>query len=271
MGVRKSSVSSEETTKYLLLFREGKSKGMDYVYRNSFHNLTYFGKELLNDEFTVSCLLHECYLKAWNQRQRLESLPHIYRFIRLNLRWQILRHIEKSRHSIYGQTPLSDQMENTIGDFDDPIEEKESTEEDHKKLRMATESIKYLSAESQQIISLHFQKGLTYKQIGERLGKSSFQVSNQINKSVKQIKNMVHIASKSSEKNSALVNKAHEGILDSEQSIIYQLRKQQKLSFCDIAEKLGVSQLQVQQQYIQAHQLLRHQAKQKRANQFSHV
>lgn len=268
MGLRNLSIDTEKNCKYLSLFKRGDQSALNFVYQKSFDSLMYFGVNLIKDEFLVTCLLHECYLKAWSNRQRMESLPHIYRFIRMNLRWQILRHIEKSRHTIYGKTLFLDHIEKRIGDFEDLIEDRETWEEEIKKLDMATESMQYLSAESQQVVSLYFQKGLTHKQIADRLGKSTFQVSDQLSKSVKQLKNIMNI-SKQEIKNDVLSSiNFQTGILDYQQTKIYDLRKNHKLSFSEIATKLGLSQIEAQQHYIKAHQLMHCQSAQKSNNQF---
>jgi RNA polymerase sigma factor (sigma-70 family) len=268
MGVKQLSKISEFEHSLLQLFHDGDSRALNFVYRKSFHALMSYGQNLIRDEFLVTCILQDCYIKAWAHRQRMESLPHIYRFIRMNLRWQILRHIEKSRKSIYGQTLFLDQIEKTIADFEDHVEDEESLDEYSRKLKDITECIKCLSAESQLIVSLHFEKGLTHKQIAERLGKSTFQVSDQLNKSVKQIKNMV-LGSKTEVKNSSGKD-IHSigGILSCQQSKIYELRRNHSLSFGEIATKLGLSQNQTQQHYIRAHQLLQSQSEKKSTKRF---
>jgi RNA polymerase sigma factor (sigma-70 family) len=190
-------------------------------------------------------------------------MDHIYRFVRMNLRWQILRHIEKSRSTIYGQTLVLDHTEKQIGDFEDAVEDKENYDEEAQKLKAVTESIKYLSAESQQIVLLYFQSGLTHQQIADRLGKSTFQVADHLNKSVKQLKNIMNVSKHEIKNNSVSGINFQTGILDCQQAKIYNLRKNYKLSFSEIATKLGLSQIQVQQHYIKAHQLLKSRSVQK--------
>ena len=267
MGLHQLSNVSETNKEYLGLFNHGNQRAMNFFYRKSFHSLLYFGKTLIKDEFLITCILHECYLKAWDHRERMESLPHIYRFIRMNLRWQILRHIEKSRHTIYGQTVLIDHFEATIGDFEDVLVDKESYENDIQNFEKITEALKYLSTDAQQIASLLFKQGLTHKQIADRLGTSTIHVSNQIKKSVEQIKNMVHVQRKPKDLSIKKSNLDMEP-LNAQQTSIYQLRKIQRMSFADIALKLGMNQTQVQQQYIQAHQLLKNQNTKQKVNRF---
>lgn len=269
MALRELFNENENAAKFFSLFQRGEKKGIDYIYTKSFYNLMYFGRTLLKDEFVVTCILHECYLKAWDHRERMESLPHIYRFIRMNLRWQILRHIEKSRHTIYGKTIFIDHFESTIGDFEDVLIDKECYENDIQNFERITQALKYLSTDAQQIASLYFRRGLTHKQIADRLGTSIIHVSNQIKKSVEQIKNMVHARGIREPKNLSIKKlDLHTEPLNSQQTSIYHLRKIQKLSFADIAWKLGINQVQAQQQYIQAHQLLQEQNSQQKIKRF---
>ena len=147
------------------------------------------------------------------------------------------------------------------------LTDRESYENDSQRLEKVSETMQYLSAESQHITSLHFKQGLTHKQIADRLGSSTIHVSNQIKKSVEQIKNMVHAQSKPKELSAKELNLDTKP-LNSQQTSIYQLRKIQRMSFADIALKLGINQIQVQQQYIQAHQLLKSQNTLHKVNRF---
>jgi DNA-directed RNA polymerase specialized sigma subunit len=269
MSLHHISMESQKTNLYLTLFKQGNQRAMDFIYRRSFHSLLLFGKGLIDDEFLVSCILHECYLKAWEHRQRMQSLAHIYRFIRMNLRWQILRHIEQSRRTIYGQTLLVDHFDKTIGDFEDPTEDIEKCEQDILRLEMITESMKYLPLESGQIASLYFKQGLTRRQIANRLGTNTRQISCQIERSIEQIKSIVHAAPI---KNHSLSQTQQvcikPDILDDQQAMVYDLRKNHKLSFGDIARRLGFPQTQVQQQYIKAHQLIEDHNAEKKTRRF---
>ena len=269
MATQKLFNENEKTLGFLHLFRKGERKGMEYVYKNSFDSLLYFGRSLLNDEFMVTCILHECYLKAWNNRARMESLAHIYRFMRMNLRWQILRHIEKSPNTTQGQTILIDHFEKRLGDFQDLDCNPDLSGDELIKIKSALEAINYLPLEAQNITTLYFKKGLTHKQIAERLGKSTFYISSQIENSVDKIRNIMHVCT-----GKQMINRPDKQskmpvtILDSEQSEIYVLRKNDRLSFNEISKRLKIPVLQAQQQYIKAHQLLQNQSSQKAGRHF---
>jgi len=269
MSLRHLFIETEKNSHYHSLFQTGDERGLTYFYKHSYPSLFWTGKELINDEFMIPCVLHECYLKAWDHRERMESLSHIYRFIRMNLRWQILRHIEKSRHSIYGQTVSIDHFEATMGDFEDLLTDKESYENDIQNFERVTHALKYLSTNAQQIASLHFKQGFTHKQIAERLGTSTIHVSNQIKKSVEQIKVMVNAQGNTRTKDLSAKNlNPDTKPLNAQQTSIYKLRKIQNMSFADIALKLGMNLSHVQQQYIHAHQLLNNRNIQQKVNRF---
>ncbi len=101
MAISELSQTSASNEQYLLLFRSGDERALNYFYKRTYNSLLYLGRGLVNDEFLVSCILHECYLKVWAHRDKIESLPHAYRFIRLNLRWQLLKHVQKPAYQIY--------------------------------------------------------------------------------------------------------------------------------------------------------------------------
>ena len=199
----------------------------------------------------------------------MESLPHIYRFIRMNLRWQILRHIEKSRHTTYGNTVHTDHLKKSVGDFEDLVEDKELWEHDMQRIRKVTETMSYLSEDAQHITSLYFNQGLSQKQIADRLGSSVSQISHQLHKSVQQIKNMVHVSERKERSDTPVMSeKPSYEILSTQQARIYDLRKINKLSFSEISVRLGIEHIDVQKQYIQAHQLLHTQSSQMKKNRF---
>jgi DNA-directed RNA polymerase specialized sigma24 family protein len=174
------------------LFQKGNRRAMDFISRRSFRSLLHIGKCLIDNGYLVSFILHECYLKAWGYCNRMQSLTHIYRLIRMNLRLQILRHIEKSHRTIYGQALLIDHFDKTIRDFEDHTEDINKCGQDILWLEMITESMKYIPPESGQGATGYFMQELSYRQIADRLGKSTRQIFSQINRSIEQIKSIVH-------------------------------------------------------------------------------
>lgn len=264
MSLRHLSAETESNSHHLSLFQTGDNKGLSYFYQHSYPSLFWIGKELVNDEFLVTCALHECYLKVWQYREKIESLPHAYRFIRMNLRWQILKQIQKPNYQIYRQSVFIDHFEKTYGEFVD-LDLSEQTEQEQKKSSEVSRIIQYLSGQRQLIATLYFIEGLSLKQISQRLRCNSLHVSNEIEKIVEQIKKIVQVKKSSALKVEAPVKQyAYSHILNYQQATVYTLRQEQKLSFASIASQLGWCQNQVQQHYIQAYQLVKAHWKQNR-------
>lgn len=264
MGLRSLSAENDKNNRYLLSFKQGDEKALAYFYRKSYSSLLYVGKELINDEFLVSCILHECYLKVWAHRENIESLAHAYRFVRMNLRWQVLRQIQKTPYQVYRQMVFIDHFETTVGDFEDQAD-LSVPEHTHEKLEEASKAMSYLPDERQMIATLYFKQGLTRQQIAQRLGSTSAHISGEIEKSVEQIKKMVLLKRNPKprvQQQSEPDVYAH--ILTRQQASVYALRQAHKMSFAEIANRLGYGQSQVQQHYIQAYQLVKNHWKQNR-------
>jgi len=241
-------------------FKAGDERAFTGFYEKSFSSLFYVGRGLVNDEFLVSCILHECYLKVWAHRDKIESLPHAYRFIRLNLRWQLLKQVQKPAYQIYRKMTEIDHLEPFLGEkpnvesyFKDGIEGKRWNE--------ITKAISFLPKQRQLIASLHFRDGHSAREVAKRIGSSTLHVTSEIQKAVEELKRMV------APRATVPIRQAkqpypYDHILSSEQAAVFELRQDQKKSFADIASILGYPQTQVQQHYIKAYQLVKNHWKQ---------
>lgn len=244
----------------LLLFRSGDERALTYFYKRTYDSLLYLGTGLVNDEFLVSCILQECYLKVWAHRDKIESLSHAYRFIRLNLRWQVLKQVQKPVYQVYRRMIEIDHLEPLLGEKPDV----ESYFVDHgegKRWDEISKAISYLPRQRQLIASLHFQEGYSPREVAKRIGSSTSHVTSEIQKSMEELKKIVAPRSAVPVKQAKQSN-PYDHILSSEQAAVFQLRQEQKKSFADIASILGSPQTQVQQHYIKAYQLVKNHWKQ---------
>lgn len=260
MALNELSRTSARNEQYLLLFRSGDERALSYFYKRTYDSLLYLGRRLVNDEFLVSCILHECYLKVWAHRDKIESLPHAYRFIRLNLRWQLLKQVQKPAYQIYRKMTEIDHLEAFLGEkpdldsyFADGIE--------GKRLEEISKAISFLPKQRQLIASLHFGDGHSARAVAKRIGASTLHVTSEIQKAVEELKRMV------APRTTVPIRQAkrplpYDHILSSEQAEVFELRQDQKKSFADIASILGYPQTQVQQHYIKAYQLVKNHWKQ---------
>ncbi|MBE8971323.1 sigma-70 family RNA polymerase sigma factor, partial [Nostocales cyanobacterium LEGE 12452] len=186
MALHELSGMSARNEQYLLLFRNGNERALDYFYKRTYDSLLYLGRGLVNDEFLVSCVLHECYLKVWAHRAKIESLPHAYRFIRLNLRWQLLKQVQKPAYQIYRKMTEIDHLEPFLGEKPD-VESyfKDGTEE--KRLGEIARAISFLPKQRQLIASLHFQDGHSPREVAKRIGTNTLHVTSEIQKAVEEL------------------------------------------------------------------------------------
>jgi len=260
MALSELSRPSARNNQNLLLFRSGDERGLTYFYKRTYDSLLYLGKSLVNDEFLVSCILQECYLKVWAHRDKIESLPHAYRFIRLNLRWQVLKQVQKPAYQIYRRMIEIDHLEPFLGEKPE-VECYFSGDSEGKRWDEISKAISYLPRQRQLIASLHFQEGYSPREVAKRIGSSTVQVTSEIQKSIEELKKIVAPRPVITIKQAAHYNPFGH-ILSREQVAVFHLRQEQKKSFADIASILGYPQTQVQQHYIKAYQLIKNHWKQ---------
>lgn len=260
MAINELSRTSENNEQYLLLFRSGDERALNYFYKRTYNSLLYFGKGLTNDEFLVSCILHECYLKVWAYRDKIESLPHAYRFIRLNLRWQVLKHVQKPAYQIYRKMTEIDHLEPFLGEKPD-VEGYFKDGSEGKRWDEILQVISYLPKQRQLIANLHFDYGYSPREVAKRIGSNTLHVTSEIQKSMEELKKIILPRTVVAVKH-VKQSYPYDHILNKEQAAVYQLRKEHKKSFSDIASILGYPQTQVQQHYINAYKLIKNHWKQ---------
>jgi len=255
MALHHLNQTSARNEQYLRMFRSGDERGLSYFYKRTYDSLLYLGRGLVNDEFLVSCILQECYLKVWAHRDKIESLPHAYRFIRLNLRWQVLKHIQKPAYQIYRKMTEIDHLEPFLGEKPD-LDSFFTDGTERKRWNEISKAISFLPKQRQLIASLHFQDGHSPSEVAKRIGTSSLHVTSEIQKAVEDLKRIVAPRA-SIPTRQAKQSFPYDHILSSEQAQVFELRQDQKKSFADIASILGYPQTQVQQHYIKAYQLIK--------------
>ncbi|WP_342084828.1 RNA polymerase sigma factor [Dyadobacter sp. OTU695] len=260
MGIRKLHSNSGGNVDMFDRFKGGDERAFTGFYEKSFSSLFYIGRGLVNDEFLVSCVLHECYLKVWAHRDKIESLPHAYRFIRLNLRWQLLKHVQKPAYQIYRKMTEIDHLESFVGEKPD-VESYFGGGGEGKRWDEISKAISFLPKQRQLIASLHFKDGHSPREVAQRIGANTLHVASEIQKAVEELKRMVTPRTTSPVKQ-AKQPYPYDHILSSEQAQVFELRQDQKKSFADIASILGYPQTQVQQHYIKAYQLVKNHWKQ---------
>lgn len=248
-----------ELENYYIGFREGDETALNYIYKCYYNPLFYHGKKIVDDEFAVSCIVQEAFLKAWKFRESMENMRHIYCFLRQNIRWKCYSFMASPVNRFHSGLIHYEEAANSFHPAD-----AEEGAADHdlaeKKLKAIEEALPYLPANRQTIMTLYFRYGYSYKRIARRFGTSNQAIGVEVQKSLESLKKIVHVQRKLDTKTVATPTRSNERYtenMDKEMRIIFKLRYEQKHSFASIADRLNVTQAHVQQQYIAAHRNLR--------------
>ena len=245
-----------ESHAYFLRFAAGDEAGLNYLYSLLHKKLLYHGRGIVSDEFVVNSAIQEAFLKAWNFRDRLSSVLHTYRFLRLNVTWKCYAYYHKpdyQRNRIVYIGSM-DSYADTFYQHDDTGQTSVLTEE---RLQNIYNVLPYLPTNRKTIFTLYFKYGLSAKQIAKRYASSSQGISNELQKGVEQLRKIIHAQKKLNIPISVKRRVTHyPELLEGELLQLFKLRSENKLSFEAIAEQLNLPLTYVHQQYITAHRLL---------------
>jgi RNA polymerase sigma factor (sigma-70 family) len=238
-------------------FRDGDESALNDIYSRYYGALIYHGMQIVDDEFAVSCIVQEAFLKGWQHRESMENMRHIYCFIRLEVSWKCYAYLRnpaiRFHRSMVDYTVARDSraLEHHSEDTGSFNEER---------LKIIEAALPYLPPNRQTIMTLYFKYGMSCKKIAGRFRTSNQAISAEVQKSLENLKKIVHLQKKLSAKSLPVARTrpaAHTENMDAEMQEIFRLRYELKHSFEAIAEKMNISQGYVQQQYVIAHRRLR--------------
>lgn len=240
---------------YFLQFKQGDEAGLSHLYAHLCNPLLKHGLRIVKDEFVVSSAIQEAFLKAWSFRERLTSILHTYRFLRLNVTWKCYNHYREPAYRLYRNIIFTDNIDwyshSSFPDYADneyvpyPVEEM---------LQAIYQVLPYLPPNRQTILTLYFKYGFSFKQIAKRFATSNQSVSLELQKGLEHLKKIIHSKKKLDKPIVTIRNPLpYEEILNGELLQLFRLRYEIKLSFEAIAARMNLSQAYVQQQYVSAH------------------
>jgi RNA polymerase sigma factor (sigma-70 family) len=210
----------------------------------------------VRDHYAVSAILQEVYLKAWEFRHRISSYCHLFRFMRLCVKWKSLSWLRSSRRAVYCNYIDSVILENHRMASCNPFEDAEPTLQ-KEKWQQISKAMECLPGRRQTLMQLRFYEGLSAAKIARRMHVPATHVREEIKESINWLKQAIHSPNgwmvTSSQQQIELVTTGDE-LIDR----VFTLRKQHKLSFAQIAEQLNLSQSTVLQHYLAANNLATH-------------
>lgn len=246
-----------EERNMLLGLRQGRESALQYFYNKYYKMLLWYGMSLLWDEFTISCIVQEAFLKIWEYRERMESPRHIYCFLRQEVTWKTYAWLRKPSNRFVRQWVRNGETEMYSDDFARYEAEDTALRHayDEERSQLIRQAISFLPPTYQNLMELYLTHGVGYRQLAKRMGATSQRVSQDVKKALDKIRAIIH-AQKSITSATDKREMPDNQVLDGEMLVIFKMRYEQRLPFDTIAYKTGNSIADVQRQYLQAHKKL---------------
>jgi RNA polymerase sigma factor (sigma-70 family) len=249
-----SETNTPEAQHKYYLFAKGNEAAFSWLVARFQPTLADAAWYYVRDHYAVSVVLQEVYLKAWEFRHRITSYCHLFRFMRLNVKWQCITWLKSYRsyaaRHIY---EVGSFLENYRLHATNPFEESglDVCKEKWEKIRKAMEC---LPQRRQTIMQLRFYDGLAMANIAKRLQLPVTHVRHEIKETVNWLKQAIHSPNGWMPLSSAQETQTiqtGDDVMDK----VFALRKQHKLSFAEIAGQLNLPQSLVLQHYLAVNRL----------------
>lgn len=238
------------------LFTLGYERGLTSLYNQLSRSIYRYGMMLVKDEFIVNSIVQEAFLKAWTFRERLTSLDHTRRFLKLTVRWECMHYYRNSKSKFYRSLIRLDWLENMH--LLDTLSEPEESSNQSTYINDLLRVIPSLPNKKQRnILELHLIEGLSPKEISLRLQLPVRAINDEIQNACNYLRSLLTQSTSISERLGCRKDiPLNSEQLTREQRDIYSMRYSMRYSFLQIAELLKLPQPYVQQQYVVAHRML---------------
>ncbi|MEO2059965.1 MAG: sigma-70 family RNA polymerase sigma factor [Mesonia sp.] len=237
----------------------GKSEALEFWYQRYARMLFYIGHQWLKDDFVVENLVQECFLKLWQNRERLENPKHIFFFLRLVMKRECISHYHQPKHQFQRSIHRLEEYEH-YNDYllkDDPAlteAHQQQQAKDQQTFESVQKVLPLLSGKQQDLIELCLAYGFEYKVIARLTGSSTTAVYREVQRAIAQLQKILRQDAEPEEPIATKETKQVSPPLTQTQVQVWQLRCEEQRSFAEIAEQLGTSTKEVQQQFSLAYQ-----------------
>jgi len=248
-----------ENITHFQLFKAGGETGLNYIYNNLYKSVFYYAKRIIEDSFVINSILQEAFLRAWDFRTRMTSMLHLFRFIRLCVRWGCYEYLRKKVSKFHRSFMHLEFLENSHYASFNPENEPESLHlsgKDLERLERIEKAIPYLPANRQTIIRLYMLYGLNYKEIAKRFAAPYQHITTEIQESIESLKSMLLVPPQKQTTSRKNHQDNYTAYLTPEQAQVYKLRHRDKYSFDRISQETNRPLADVVNQYVSANQTL---------------
>lgn len=243
------------------LLKKSDYTAFERIYIRYNKRIFWFGKQIINDEFVVECLLQDAFLKLWEHREKIETPNHIFFFLRLVMKHSCYSHYRKPRNKFFRRVNSLESYENYqsyLAGYD-PADVIENLNDHDRQQQYFYEIIKVLpllSAERKHLIELCLKYGFRYKAIAKAMGRGIKETSNEIKCAIADLKKILSNQDKFAIKTKIISPVLEKDQMTEKQSLILKLRCEHKQSFAKIAEELQLSQKEVHNEFIVAYKFI---------------
>lgn len=258
------TTNTPENNSYFLLFKKGEETGLNYVYEHLYRPVLYYANCITGDEFANHTIVQEAFLRAWQFRERMTSMLHLFRFIRLCTRWGCYDYFRQPANRFYRQLIHPEYLEDSKSAAYDPeIEDDQAAFSaiELERINLVKDAIPYLPGNRQTIMRLYFRYGLSLKEIASRFSAPYQHISQEVQEGISALKSMI-LRIKMQEPICQVTSGSSpptqwQQLLSDQQIKICQLRLYQQYGFDRIAQELNIPMWQALKEYVSANEILK--------------
>jgi RNA polymerase sigma factor (sigma-70 family) len=253
---------------FLDQLNNGNEKALAHFYGLLYPRLSWWAHRRVKDEVAATSIAQEAFLKLWQLREKIKDFTHLISFLEKQIRQGCSDFYEKTSVRFQRGMIRLDDIENYqefIGGYDPrteiediPIFQQEEMEKEQQEQWAAVEKLlPNLSQEQQLFIRLCLRFSFNYDRIAWHLGGiSDYEVGLKVEKSITALKSII-MDTKKLEVTAKARSFSFEGEISEAQAQILNLRYEMQYSFAEIAAELGLSQVDVQRNFVQAYRTLK--------------
>jgi RNA polymerase sigma factor (sigma-70 family) len=243
------------------LLKNGDPAALVNIHASYHRSIFWVGKRLISDEFVIETLVQDTFLKLWEKRDLIQRPEHIYFFLRFVMKRECTYYYCRPRNKFYrniNRIEYYDNYQEYMHGYDPGKEDEHllDQESDQKAFDRIRNVFPLLTAKRRHLIELCLKYGFQYKAIGQMMGTSITETSNEVKKAIKDIKTIINQGSTLEAKQKLATKMKVRKVMTEEQERVLELRCVKKYSFDAIAIELNLSQKEVHKEFMVAYKLM---------------
>ncbi|MOA12599.1 RNA polymerase sigma factor SigX [compost metagenome] len=168
--LKKSGINEAELW---LTFKEGDVKAYEQIYTIYYRQLYNYAHKYTSDKELVNDLIHDLFVKIWNNRQTLSNPPSVKNYLFKSFRGHLFNHIRNTRDHASGTAEELEMLNPfTLEVKASPEADVIAVEKKNQVHRLISNAINQLTDRQREAIYLKYYEGFSYPEIAEIMGLS---------------------------------------------------------------------------------------------------